>query len=82
MNTAQTEGEVIPLTGDDGLQFRVYTIHAFAQNVDKITDTIVKLDCMLLLPNLKIMPATKAADCGVSCKRCRRSYQIGLAPSM
>ena len=28
------------------------------------------------------MPATKAADCGVSSTRCRCSYQIGLAPSM
>lgn len=37
---------------------------------------------MSLLPNLKIMPDTKVADCGVSSKRCRRSYRIGLAPSM
>jgi hypothetical protein len=25
-------GEVIPMTGDDGLQFKVFTMHAFANN--------------------------------------------------
>jgi len=74
--------EVIPLTGNNGLQFKVYTMHAFSQAADDLADEIVEFDPMSLLPNLKIMPATKAADCGVSSKRCRRSYPIGLAPSM
>ena len=74
--------EVIPLTGNNGLQFKVYTMHSFSQAADDLADEIVEFDPMSLLPNLKIMPATKAADCGVSSTRCRRSYQIGLAPSM
>ncbi len=35
-----------------------------------------------MLPKLRIMPATKAADCGVSSRLCCRSYRNGLAPSM
>ena len=76
------DGEVIPLTGDNGLQFKVFTMHAFSQDVDGIDDSTFILDCMSLLSNLKIMPATKAADCRVSSTRCHCSYQIGLAPSM
>ena len=57
-------------------------MHAFLQEADAIANTIDKSDPMSLLPNLKIMPATKAADCGISSKRCKRSYRIGLAPSM
>ena len=75
-------GEVIPLTGDDGLQFKVYTMHVFSQAADDLADEIVVSDPMSLLPNLQIMPTTKAADCGVSSKRCWRSYRIRLASSM
>ena len=82
LEKSPNDGEVIPLTGDDGLQFKVYTMHAFSQEADAIADTIDESDPMSLLPNLKIMPATKAADCGVSSKRCKRSYRIRLAPSM
>jgi hypothetical protein len=67
------DGEVIPLTSNGGLQFKVYTMHTFSQAADDLADEIVESE---------IMPATKAADCGVSSKRCRRSYRIGLAPSM
>ena len=74
LEKSPNDGEVIPLTGDDGLQFKVYTMHAFSQEADAIADTIDESDPMSLLPNLKIMPATKAADCGVSSKRCKRSY--------
>jgi hypothetical protein len=82
LEQSPNDGEVIPLTSDDGLQFKVYTMHAFSQAADDLADEIVVSDPMSLLPNLKIMPATKAADCGVSSKRCRRSYRIGLASSM
>ena len=82
LEKSPNDGEVIPLTGDDGLQFKVYTMHAFSQEADAIADIIDESDPMSLLPNLKIMPATKAADCGVSSKRCKRSYRIRLAPSM
>ena len=82
LEQSPNDREVIPLTGDDGLQFKVYTMHAFSQEADAIANTINESDPLSLLPNLKIMPATKAADCGVSSKRCRRSYRIGLAPSI
>ncbi len=63
--------EVIPLTGNDGLQFKAFTMHAFADDSSNP-----------MLPNLRIMPATRAADCGVSSHLCRQSYRNGLAPSM
>jgi len=34
------------------------------------------------LPNLLIMPATKAADCGVSSNSCCCSYRVGVASSL
>jgi hypothetical protein len=82
LEKSPNDGKVIPLTGDDGLQFKAYTMHTFSQEADAIADTIDESDPMSLLPNLKIMPATNAADCRVSSKRCKRSYRIGLAPSM
>jgi hypothetical protein len=36
----------------------------------------------MMFPNLRIMPASKAADCNVSSHLCRQSYCSGLAPSM
>ena len=57
-------------------------MHAFSQGIDGVDDSILVSDTTGLLPPLKIMPATKAADCGLSSTRCCRSYRIGLAPSM
>jgi hypothetical protein len=70
---------VMAMTGDDGMQFKVRTMHAFAGVVANGIDDERDL---LLLPNLVIMLATKAADCGVSIAFCWRSYRLGLAPSM
>jgi hypothetical protein len=75
--------EVIPMTGDEGLQFKVFTMHAFANNFkDSHKGISVNVGTTSVLPNLEIMPATKAADCGVSSQLCWRSYHNGLAPSM
>jgi len=69
-------GRVIPFTGDDGLQSKVHIMRAWAHNYDDGDD--IDDD----LPNLLIMPATKAADCGVSSNSCRRSYRVGLASNL
>ena len=74
LENSPNDGDVIPLTGDDGLQFKVFTMHAFSQDIDGIDGSILVSNRTLLLPQLKIMPAAKAADCGVSSTRCRRSY--------
>ena len=62
-------------TGDDGLQRKVQSMKAWATEQDHqgMVDDV--------LPNLVVMPATKAADCGVSSNLCRRSYRIGLPPT-
>jgi hypothetical protein len=67
--------EVIPKTGNNGLQFKVFTMHAFASDVEAE-------DYCDTLPNLRIMPATKAADYGMSSHLCRQSYCNGLPPSI
>jgi hypothetical protein len=67
IRTSPNQGDVIAMTGDNGIQFVVFTMHAFAHdNVGNNKD-----DCgtgggeYSLLPNIRIMPATKAADCGI-----------------
>ena len=70
-------GMVIAMTGDDGVQMKVFTMHAFALEHDYET-----MGEHPILPNLVMMPATKAADCGVSSNYCRRSYRSGIAPSL
>ncbi len=64
-------GEVIPLTCDDSIQFKVFTMHAFA-NDNKSPDEEVGGNGGPIshLLNLTIMPDTKVADCGVSSKLC------------
>ncbi len=58
-NSKENEGNVIPLTGNDSIQFMVFVMHAYARDpCDKANQPNV--------PNLRIMPATKTADCGVS----------------
>ena len=34
LENSPNDGDVIPLTGDDGLQFKVFTMHAFSQDID------------------------------------------------
>jgi hypothetical protein len=53
-------GEVIPLTRDDGLQFKVFTMHAFANdNVSLNEEVGGDGGTISLLPNPTIMPAKK-----------------------
>jgi hypothetical protein len=75
--------EVIPLTSDGGIQFKVFTMPAFL-NDNKSPDGEVGGNggSISLIPNLTLMPATKVADCGVSSKLCQQSYCNGLAPSI
>jgi len=73
-------GESIAMTGADGMQFKVLVMHAFAAN--SFHDSNECSEARGMFPNLRIMPATKAADCGVSSRLCRRSYRIGIAGSM
>ncbi len=66
-------GDIMLLTGDDGIQMKVYTMHAFVKmfNDDESVDgDSGTSSASSILPNLVIMPATKAADCGVSSKLC------------
>jgi hypothetical protein len=69
-------GRVISFTGDDGLQSKVHIMRAWAHSYIDGDDTDQEL------PNLLIMPATKAADCGVSSNSCRLSYRVGLASKL
>ena len=37
---------------------------------------------MCQLPDLKVLAATAAANCGISSDLCHRSYQVGPAPNL
>jgi hypothetical protein len=78
-------GDIMLLTGDDRIQMKVYTMHAFAKMFDNdksIDGDSRTSSASFILPNLVVMQATKAADCGESIKLCRWSYCIGLALSL
>ena len=50
LENSPNDGEVSPLTGYDGLQFKVFTMHTFSQDIDGIDDSILASDRTLLLP--------------------------------
>ena len=55
-------------------------MHAFAG--DSLNDGDESSNLSDLFPDLRIMPATKAADCGVSSRLCHRLYRLGMVPNM
>jgi hypothetical protein len=77
----KSDGEVIPITGDDRLQFKVFVVHAFAQNYKESAAQALE-EGTVALPKLMIMPATSAANCKVSSCDCHCSYRTGFLPSM
>ncbi len=81
--SSENDGEVIPIFGDDGIQFKVFAMHAFSDDSNQINQNnfFEGESLSSLIPNLWIMPATKAADCRVSSRFCLRSYRNGMAPS-
>jgi hypothetical protein len=76
------DGDVLPLTGEDGLKNKVSIMHSFGQEDAEENAAHAADEGTKPLPNLLIMPATSAANCGVSSKDCHRSYRIGIPPSM
>jgi len=81
------EGKVIPLTGGNGIMDKIFVMDSFRQLASE-HDTnpgdpdVVDDPMYYALPNLVIMPATSAANCGVSCSKCYRSYRVGPPPSL
>ena len=81
------EGEVIPLTGGNGIMDKVFVMDAFGRLASEIDNNpgdpnAVDDPMYYALPNLVVMPATSTANCGVSSAKCYRSYRIGPPPSM
>ena len=82
--------EVIPLIVGSGIMDKVFVIDAFGRVAKEINhnpvDPNAPVDPMYyaycLLPNLVIVPATSAANCGVSSAKCYRSYRLEPPPSM
>ena len=84
-------GEAMTLTGDCGLMEKVFAMGCFENllhslSVDAgagdISTDNTSLFTGVRLPNLMIMLATLAANCGVNSKECYRSYCIGPPPSL
>lgn len=76
-------GKVISLTGNDGIKQKMMLMEAFcnADLDDNIAVGETSADS-IVLPRLLAMPATSAANCGVSSINCHNSYRLGLPPSM
>jgi hypothetical protein len=71
------------LTGDDGLQFKDFTMHAFANDNESPDEKVGGNGGPIsLFPNLTIMLVTIVVDCDVSSKLCQQSYRYGLVPLM
>mmetsp|Transcript_11434 Transcript_11434/g.25104 ORF Transcript_11434/g.25104 Transcript_11434/m.25104 type:complete len:717 (-) Transcript_11434:43-2193(-) len=81
-------GDVIPLTGGNGIMDKVFVMDAFGRVAAEVNNNThhpnATVDPMYyaVLPNLVVMPATSAANCGVSSAKCYRSYRVGPPPSM
>eukprot|EP00580_Thalassiosira_gravida_P005591 CAMPEP_0201654552 /NCGR_PEP_ID=MMETSP0493-20130528/45557_1 /ASSEMBLY_ACC=CAM_ASM_000838 /TAXON_ID=420259 /ORGANISM="Thalassiosira gravida, Strain GMp14c1" /LENGTH=392 /DNA_ID=CAMNT_0048131113 /DNA_START=666 /DNA_END=1844 /DNA_ORIENTATION=- len=86
LNELKLPGEVIPLTGGSGIMDKVFVTDAFGRVADEIdndpADSPHSVDPIYHLPNIVVMPATSAANCGVSSAKCYRSYRLGPPPSM
>ena len=81
-------GDTISLTGCNGIMDKVFVIDAFGRVAAEVNnnpdDPNATVDPMYyaILPNLVVMPATSAANCGVSSAKYYRSYRVGPPPSM
>ncbi len=75
-------GKVLLLTGEDGLKNKVFIMHSFGQEDEEESAARTADEGKKPLPYLLIMPATSAANCGVSSKDCHRFYRVGITPSM
>ncbi len=73
-------GKVMSLTGGDGIQMKILAMHLFAWTENDHLEAAAQ--GRFQLPNVLIMPATSAANCGVSSKECHRCCWIGFPPSM
>jgi hypothetical protein len=76
------DGDVLLLTGEDGLKNKVFIMHSFGQEDAEENAACAADEGTKPLPNLLTMPATSAANCGISSKDCHCSYRIGIPPSM
>jgi hypothetical protein len=81
--SSENDGKFFPMTGDNGIQFKMFAIHAFPHDSNQINPNnfIEGESLSSVLPNLWIMPATKAANCGTSSRFCCHLYWNGMAPS-
>ncbi|KAL7524738.1 hypothetical protein ACHAWF_002535 [Thalassiosira exigua] len=83
------DGESMPCTGDSGIAQKSFTLAAFRGDKDLFTrpqrqelvNAIID-DEMCRPANLRILPATAAANCGISSDECHRCYRVGLPPHL
>ena len=76
------DGEAMACTGDCGIMEKSFLIAAFRGDEDlfsrpereELADTTID-DELCEMPNLKVLAATEAANCGISSKLCRRGYR-------
>ena len=89
LDTLRLEGEAMACTGGCSLAQKSFILAAFRgdkqlfQQPDREECLNIKMDDELTDPPLlKVLPATAAANCGVSSDFCHRCYRIGPPPDL
>ncbi|KAL7529642.1 hypothetical protein ACHAWF_003062 [Thalassiosira exigua] len=83
------DGESMPCTGDCGIAPKGFVTAAFRGDKElfsrpqraELADAVID-DEMCDQANLRILPATAAANCGISSDLCERCYRVGLPPNL
>ena len=89
MDKAGIDGESMPCTGDSGIAQKSFTMAAFRGDRElfsrpqreELANEVIDEE-MCEPPNLRILPATAAANCGISSDDCHRCYRVGLPPNL
>ena len=89
MDKAGIDGESMPCTGDSGIAQKSFTMAAFQGDMElfsrpqreELANAVIDEE-MCEPPNLRILPATAAANCGISSDECHRCYRVGLPPNL
>ncbi|KAL7548847.1 hypothetical protein ACHAWF_015173 [Thalassiosira exigua] len=89
MDSLGIDGEAMACTGGAALAEKVFMLAAFKGDKElfsrperaELADADID-DEMCEPPDLKILPATAAANCGISSDGCTRSYRVGPPPNL
>jgi hypothetical protein len=86
-----SDGDVIALTGDCGVMMKVLLMDAFCGDFNEVITVLVDDEAFNdeelqeledQWPNLRIMPVTSAANCGLSSPECNLALRNSIPPNL